>query len=267
MRTLRGILAFTLCAGAAAGAGLAQGVRSSPSPGDLVINEIHADPAFGSAGDANQDGTRDFSDDEFLEIVNVSCRTLDLSGLSILDDIELRHTFASGTLQPCEPVVVFGGGGGIAQHVASTGTLALNNDGDIITVREGAVTIASATYGDAGEEDQSWTRAPDLTGGLQLHLTVSGSIGRFSPGAPADGSAWCPCTAADGDTLTLSDDSLLTEETYEVCDTLTLGPNYVIYGPNGHLIVRVPSGGAVVAVDDFAVSVDGRLTVECDPLL
>ncbi|TPV93066.1 MAG: lamin tail domain-containing protein, partial [Myxococcales bacterium FL481] len=37
---------------------------------ELVINEIHADPASGSAGDANRDGTRDSADDEFIEIVN-----------------------------------------------------------------------------------------------------------------------------------------------------------------------------------------------------
>ena len=50
---------------------------------------------------------------------------------------------------------------------------------------------------------------------------------------------------------------------YELCDTLTLGPDYVVYGPNGHLIARY--GGIVVLEEGFAVSVDGRLTTECDP--
>ena len=35
----------------------------------FVINEIHADPD-GTLGDANNDGTANFSDDEFVEIVN-----------------------------------------------------------------------------------------------------------------------------------------------------------------------------------------------------
>ena len=258
----RAILLLTLCAMTTAGALSAQGVRSTPAPGDLVINEVHADPAFGLDGDANQDGVRHFDDDEFLEIVNVTCGDLDLTGTSIHDAIQLLHTFSSGpVLGPCEAVVVFGGGGGIAQYVASTGTLALNNDGDTVTLRDGPLTIASISYGDDGEEDQSWTRAPDLTGGLQLHLGVTGSIGRYSPGTPADGSAWCPCTATHGDNLTLSHDSVISEETYEVCDTLTLGPEYVIYGPNGHLVARY--GGTLVLVDGFAVSVDGRLSAEC----
>ena len=37
----------------------------------LVINEVHADPAGDITGDANGDGVRDVSDDEFIEFVNI----------------------------------------------------------------------------------------------------------------------------------------------------------------------------------------------------
>ena len=46
----------------------------------IVINEILADPAADLAGDANGDGVRGTYDDEFVEIVNSSAGSIDLSG-------------------------------------------------------------------------------------------------------------------------------------------------------------------------------------------
>ena len=37
----------------------------------LIINEVHADPASDLPGDANGDGTRSASVDEFIEFVNI----------------------------------------------------------------------------------------------------------------------------------------------------------------------------------------------------
>ena len=51
---------------------------------DWVINEILADPASGLAGDSNGDGVRDFSDDEFVEVVNVSGASVDISGWTLV---------------------------------------------------------------------------------------------------------------------------------------------------------------------------------------
>ena len=42
----------------------------SPEKGDLIINEILADP--GSVNDANGDGISNSNDDEFVEIVNTT---------------------------------------------------------------------------------------------------------------------------------------------------------------------------------------------------
>jgi hypothetical protein len=108
------------------------GVRRAlaANPGDMLINEIHADPASGSAGDANGDGVRNATQDEFVEIYNDSGGDLDLSGWTLSDGFAVRHVFPTGSsvTTGCS-VVVFGGGmptgafgGGLVQ-TASTGAL------------------------------------------------------------------------------------------------------------------------------------------------
>ena len=59
------------------------GASFSGCPSAWVINEFLADPASGSAGDANGDGTRSFSEDEFVEIVNDTGSDVDISGLTL----------------------------------------------------------------------------------------------------------------------------------------------------------------------------------------
>ena len=82
----------------------------SASPG-VVINEIHADPASGSAGDANGDGVRDFSDDEFVELVNDGGTDLDITGWTLSDVVGARHVFPTGSIVPgnCSGSSVLGG--------------------------------------------------------------------------------------------------------------------------------------------------------------
>ena len=103
----------------------------------LIINEIHADPASGTSGDANQDGTRQYSEDEFVEIYNTSSNPVDISGWRLRDNANSnRHTFANGTVVPANgTIVVFGGGnpqgtfGNSLVQTASSGALGLNNNG------------------------------------------------------------------------------------------------------------------------------------------
>lgn len=77
----------------------------------LIFNEILADPASGDAGDSNGDGTRSSSQDEFVELANVSADTLDLTGWMLGDDEAINFTFPAGyKLPPRHLVVVFGGG-------------------------------------------------------------------------------------------------------------------------------------------------------------
>ncbi len=84
----------------------------------LIINEFLADPSTDDAsttdvieGDANGDGTRDAQADEFVEMLNVSRDTLDLTGWRLGDDERVNFTFPDGyRLPPQHFVVVFGGG-------------------------------------------------------------------------------------------------------------------------------------------------------------
>lgn len=168
----------------------------------VVINEIHADPSA-TQGDANGDGAVNTSQDEFVEIVNVSGDTLDMSGWTLSDGFGLRHTFPSGTKVPHEcAVVVFAGGtptgsfGHSVVQTASSGQLGLNNTGDTVTLNNGTLDVASYTFGGEGGQDVSLTRSPDITGAepLVLHTTASGSGGRrFSPGLQLNGALFPGC--------------------------------------------------------------------------
>lgn len=175
-------------------------------PSNWVINEMLADPASGAAGDANGDGVRDFSDDEFVEIVNISGADADISGWTLSDGAQARHTFPAGSIVPdgCS-VVVFGGGvptgpfGMGTVQIASSGALGLSNSGDSVTLNSGTSDVATASYGSEGGDNQSVTRDPDITGSTPLvrHSDVTGADGAlFSPGTQIDGSQFSGCPSA-----------------------------------------------------------------------
>jgi len=172
----------------------------------LVINEYLADPPGSAAtdliGDANGDGTRSSSQDEFVEIINRTSEAIDLSGFKLSDADDVRHVFAKGTIvPPFEVVVVFGGGkpkgsfGNAAEDhlvfTASTGGLSLNNGGDVIklTDAQGNV-IEEIQFGSAeGGANQSINRDPDGNGAtFARHTQVAHDTSRlFSPGTQATG--------------------------------------------------------------------------------
>ena len=60
----------------------------------LLFNENLADPG---PWDANCDGLVDTSDDEFVEIINRTDTTVDLSAATLLDAVGVRHVFTDGT--------------------------------------------------------------------------------------------------------------------------------------------------------------------------
>ena len=170
-------------------------------PMNWIINEVHADPDT-SAGDANGDGTANFSDDEFVEIVNTSGADADISGWTLSDAVNVRHTFPSGSIVPdgCS-VVVFGGGsptgkfGASLVQTASSNALGLNNSGDTVTLNNGSIDIAVAGYGSEGGNNQSLTRDPDISGGALIpHEDVVNANGAlFSPGTQTDGAQFSGC--------------------------------------------------------------------------
>ena len=181
---------------------------------DILLNEFLADPAEGLAGDANRDGVRDSSHDEFVELVNTTERDLDLSayqlqtrGSGAPTDI-VRHRFVARTILPAGmALVVFGGGnpnqnidafGGAQIFRASSGSLSLLNSGGVITLRDSAGgVVTSVNYGGStglrGDANESLTRSPDITGTFRLHQSAPQSDGRlFSPGTKLNVAAFLP---------------------------------------------------------------------------
>ncbi len=175
-------------------------VESATQP--VIINEFQADPASGLSGDANGDGVRDGSDDEFVEIYNNSGADLDVSGWTLSDAVQVRHTFPAATVIPSDcSVVVFGGGtptglfGNSVVQIASGGFIGLNNGGDTITINDGVSDVATHTYGAEGGNNQSLNLEPDITGVAYVeHSLAAGSGGTlFSPGTLTDGSSFGGC--------------------------------------------------------------------------
>ena len=172
----------------------------TPMPGDLVMNEFMA---ADNMSDTNCDGSTTSSADEFIELVNVSSKYLDLTGLTIADSVIVRHTFAptasgSMTLAPGMAVVVWGAGApncpGVTNwFVASTGQLGLNDDLDTITVATGDATpVPLITHAYTTPTlNVSFNRSPDVTGTVYaLHNAVTGAVGDFSPGLRANKTAF-----------------------------------------------------------------------------
>lgn len=152
---------------------------------NIIINEIHADPDP-TEGDANGDGVISSNDDEFVELVNNSGSSLDISNWTISDAGGVKHTFDEGTMLPAdETIVVFGGGTptGIPGLVQITSSLSLNNSGDDVIIKNASdIIITQYTYGSEGGDNQSLARDPDKTGSFVKHLDITGNSVRYSPG-------------------------------------------------------------------------------------
>ena len=177
---------------------------ASPSTG-WIINELLADPAADLPGDANGDGVRHFSDDEFIEIVNTTGGAVDISGWTLSDGVT-RHTFPTGTIVLDQSaIVVFGGGtptgvfGKALVQTSSTGNLGFANGGDTVTLNNGTTDVVTYLYGGEGGDNQSLTRDPDITGAdpLVKHSTATNSGGAlFSPGNKLGGTPFTGAYAA-----------------------------------------------------------------------
>ncbi len=184
--------------------------QSSPAAAahELAITEVLADPPDGARGDANGDGTRDASADEFVEIVNAGATPICLSGWT-LSDAGRRggHLFPlSRPLRPGQAVVVFGGGvptgqfGGSEVQSASYGQLSLSSTGDVLTLRDAQGAVAKRfSWGDCDGKacaKEHWRHSLNVGGSLgrsprqvwRMHRDLAAAD--FSPGRQADGSKW-----------------------------------------------------------------------------
>jgi hypothetical protein len=170
-----------------------------PVAGDLVLNEfIAAD----NASDTNCDMIVTGTNDEFIELVNVSSKVLDLTGVTIADSVVLRHTFAPGTtgsmiLDPGKSIVVWGGGApactGVTNwFVASSLQLGLNDAGDTITVKDANMVQLIQVVYPAATLNVSRNLSPELNTAATYanHNLVTGAVGNYSPGLRANGTAF-----------------------------------------------------------------------------
>lgn len=181
---------------------------------DVFINEVLADPPDGIAGDANHDGIRSGTDDEFVELVNAEPDDVNITGWTIRThsvsstNETTRHVFAAGTMLPAhDALVVFGGGsvnplhpsfGGAQVLTTSSAGLSLTNGGLTVLIRDATGNlITEFSYGGStgldGNANQSMTRSPDIIGSFALHTQAAGAGGRtFSPGTMLDGTFFTP---------------------------------------------------------------------------
>jgi endonuclease/exonuclease/phosphatase family metal-dependent hydrolase len=162
-------------------------IAVGPPPAGLVfINEVLAnEPGSDPAG-------------ELVELVNGGTTDADISGWTIRDGLQVRHTFAPGTvLRAGRAIAVFGGAAGIPVGLgnaiaASTGELNLSNGGDTVALASPAAAIDSVTYTSAlsGTDGVSMNRDPDgvATGVLVLHTALVAA--QRSPGTRASGAAF-----------------------------------------------------------------------------
>jgi len=191
----------------------------SPLAGAVIVNEVLIDGTVDQ--DANGDGDIDATEDELLELVNVSTVAIDLAGFAIVETDHLsvpRHTFAAGSLLgPGDAIVIFGGGTpsaalemtpharflvANAQDPAFSNGLNLDDRGDIVRLLDQELRVVfTFAYGDAcaagpcwpAESDRSLTRDPDLTGGFVAHDEAPGAAGAvLSPGTRLDGTSFGP---------------------------------------------------------------------------
>ena len=145
---------------------------------------------------ANEPGTD--VNGEFIELVNSGASDADLSGWTLSDAVQVRHTFAAGTvLHAGRALVVFGGASGIPVGLAnaiaaSTGQLNLSNSGDTVTLASPSGTVDSETYDGtlSGSDGVSMNRSPDgdPAGAFVLHTTLV--TAPRSPGVRATGAAF-----------------------------------------------------------------------------
>ena len=234
-------------------------IITSPVCIPLVLNEVLFDPPNDLPGDANGDGTRSATDDEFVEFFNNSNSALDISGYSLSDAAQLRHTFPNPTIIPANGVlVVFGGGtptgafGGALVQTASEGALNLNNAGDAVIVANAEGRIAlnfnSSDVPLSFGSDQSVTRNPDITGDFVLHTDANASL-LYSPGLKVDGSTLSTLEFEQGRFMIYPNPARGGNVTIK--SDISGSKDIEVYDINGRQVLKTTTDGNSFNVDGF----------------
>lgn len=177
----------------------------APTPKTLILNEVFANVPTGPEGDANGDGVRDAADDEFVELVNISSKTLDLTGVAVTNGGDPRFSFPPTCLEPGHAVVVFGGirpgasppsGEGWTSYIADRRFSFANGGGQATIIGADSQFLGELSYG--SHPAQSLTRDPQLTGEFFVSHKELNQAALFSPGTCADGRPFTTgCPAPD----------------------------------------------------------------------
>ena len=188
-------------------------------PHPLISEVLYAVPNSGDS-DANKDGKREVSGDEFVELVNPHDRSILLRGYTLTDGsptakTTLRFTFPAFLLPPHAVVVVFNGHdskipGPVGD--AKSGPAGTNDHfhhASVFTMRIASTRISFSNAGDAAclrapdgklLQRVRWGKADEKAGGTGFildetaPLTSKGSVQRDGPGKDA---AWKGHTEID----------------------------------------------------------------------
>lgn len=150
----------------------------------VIINELLPNPSGTDTGE------------EFIEIVNVGTEPVSLDGWSVRDATAERHVFPPDAMLPPGGVFVLydsGDHSNLSSAITSTtGSLSLNNSGDLIELLEADGTTHDAVQYSSSRDGVSLNRSPDGEAGAPMdhHSDLLTSASDLSPGTRADGSAW-----------------------------------------------------------------------------
>ncbi|MCA9167708.1 MAG: CotH kinase family protein, partial [Planctomycetales bacterium] len=137
------------------------------SANSLRISEIHYNPAAATEAEVAA-GFRDNDQFEFIELVNVSSQSIDLSSVRFVRQAQgdategIGFDFADGTIQrlgPGQHVVIAGDAAAFVARYGSDKPLAgqwaggLSNGGEVLTLQVGGQTIHQFEYDDAWYKD------------------------------------------------------------------------------------------------------------------
>ena len=171
---------------------------SPPAQGELVVNELLADPG---TLDGNGDGRVSWQQDEFVELLVVADTARDLTGIQLRINGKHRVTLPAGCHPPGQGFVVFSGDSvyrslpGAAMVLLAEKALGLGNTGGQLELL-GAFghSLDKVEYGPEAGDDEALTRYPDGIGHLMPHSqTLFGGLmspGRCSSGEPLE--TGCP---------------------------------------------------------------------------
>lgn len=140
----------------------------------------------------NPDGAD--ADEEWVELVNTGDAPVSLAGWTLGDALNARrHVFGEDVvLAPKDALVVYSGPNPAQSrpHIASSGQLSINNNVEVVTLRDARGTVVDQVTVEGAPSGVSFNRVVDGGRGdaLALHDTLAAAPA--SPGTRADGSPW-----------------------------------------------------------------------------